>query len=256
MSWRYIGRSVQGTSHQEKSVPCQDTCVCRCQNIYGSEVFWAIVADGAGSAQYGGIGSDIACNTLANIIERWLDKENGNLTNITFDNVKSWIEKTRSAIAAVAERKPTPIREYACTLLGIIAGNDRTICFQVGDGAIVLMTDSHCYGTVFWPDNGEYANTTYFITDSDAIANLQIEIFSYKPQNIALFTDGMQRLSLQFATCSVYIPFFTPMFQSLALEPPGLSEKLNHQLELFLNSPSVNQRTDDDKTLVLATFHS
>jgi len=109
---------------------------------------------------------------------------------------------------------------------------------------------------VFWPDNGEYANTTYFITDSDAIANLQIEIFSYKPQNIALFTDGMQRLRLQFATCSVYIPFFTPMFQSLALEPPGLSEKLNHQLELFLNSPSVNQRTDDDKTLVLATFHS
>ena len=52
------------------------------------------------------------------------------------------------------------IKDYACTLLGVVAANDHALCFQIGDGCIVT-GDGSRYHTTFWPDQGEYANTTF-----------------------------------------------------------------------------------------------
>jgi len=47
--------------------------------------------------------------------------------------------------------------------------------------------------------------------------------------------------------------FFEPMFARLRREPVAKRESLVEEFRVFLDSPPVNQRTDDDKTLVLAT---
>ena len=71
---------------------------------------------------------------------------------------------------------------------------------------------------------------------------------------LALLTDGLQMLALRFADKSVHGPFFLPMFQ--ALRAAESASALQTPLRDFLNSPAVNRRTDDDKTLILATRHS
>ena len=59
--------------------------------------------------------------------------------------------------------------DYACTLLGVIASPTHTVCFQIGDGAIVIpASEPETYDWVFWPQHGEYANTTNFVTQANA----------------------------------------------------------------------------------------
>jgi hypothetical protein len=70
---------------------------------------------------------------------------------------------------------------------------------------------------------------------------------------VALLTDGLQGLALRFSTREAHGPFFEPMFARLRREREGEPKGLGKELRAFLGSAPVNQRTDDDKTLVLAT---
>ena len=58
-------------------------------------------------------------------------------------------------------------------------------------------------------------------------------------------------LALSKATGKVHGPFFKPMFENLRRAPNG--DILRDSLSAFLNSSRVNERTDDDKTILLAT---
>jgi hypothetical protein len=219
------------------------------------EVLWAIVADGAGSAKFGELGAEIVCNGFANRIERWLTGRGGHVDELDLSVIKKWVGRVHRELDHFAKHNNAHLRDYACTLLGIIVGNDCTVCFQVGDGGIVVGYREEEYDIVFWPENGEYANTTHFFTDQAMAENLHVKMLAYTPQHIALFTDGIQRLALHFATQSVFAPFFAPMFKRLSAESLGHAAHLEPELQAFLNSPRVNERTDDDKTLVLAMRH-
>ena len=67
----------------------------------------------------------------------------------------------------------------------------------------------------------------------------------------ALLTDGLQLLALNFAKRSAHTAFFAPFFTTLRAAPEPTD--LVVDLRAFLDSSSVNSRTDDDKTLLLAT---
>jgi hypothetical protein len=73
---------------------------------------------------------------------------------------------------------------------------------------------------------------------------------------IGLFTDGLQRLLLHEATKTAHGPFFRAVFPPVRGESPGCSDRLSIALADLLASSRVNQRTDDDKTLILATRRS
>ena len=107
---------------------------------------------------------------------------------------------------------------------------------------------------MFWPQRGEYANTTHFLTDKDAAERLQIEPLVGKVTDVALMTDGLESLALHYASKSVHEPFFHGMFQPL-LDADGAEEinRLSASLERFLSSERVGSRTDDDVSLILAT---
>jgi hypothetical protein len=94
---------------------------------------------------------------------------------------------------------------------------------------------------------------TYFITDDDWVKHLHFAVRDAHLDDIALMTDGLQRLALRFESCSAHEPFFAPMFQALAAAPSGFASALEPPLIAFLGSEAVNARTDDDKTLILAT---
>jgi hypothetical protein len=144
-------------------------------------------------------------------------------------------------------------REFACTLLTAIVSDDGAVFSQIGDGVIVVAEDDR-YQTVFWPQSGEYANTTFFLTGSDFEERLAFRSLGAPVLELALLTDGLQSLALHYASRAVHAPFFDPMFQSLrqAQDP----EELEGPMKDFLHCKLVNDRTDDDKTLVLATRRS
>lgn len=94
---------------------------------------------------------------------------------------------------------------------------------------------------------------TNFVTEEDALAHLHVSVTSARIDEVALFSDGLQRLALSFEQRTPHIPFFEPMLNVLRRQKPVECEALDEQLARFLNSSQINGRTDDDKTLVLAT---
>ncbi len=131
-------------------------------------------------------------------------------------------------------------------------GDGRAAFFQIGDGAIVYRGRDGAYVPALWPQSGEYANCTCFVTDEDAAERVQT-VAAEDVHEVALLTDGLQRLALRLSTREAHGPFFEPMFARLRGETRAGTEGLLEELRAFLGSAPVNQRTDDDKTLVLAT---
>jgi len=141
------------------------------------------------------------------------------------------------------------LRELSCTLLVALVDERSGVFFQVGDGAIVYRA-ADGYRPALWPQQGEYANCTWFVTD-DAVAERVAAVRVAGVHELALLTDGLQGLALVFETRGAHGPFFAPMFAMLRAE--RRPEELTEPLREFLDSPAVNSRTGDDKTLVLAT---
>lgn len=246
--WKYICASVVGTSHLDSGLPCQDDCYV---NNFGenSSGIICVVADGAGSAINGGIGAELACLVCGSAIENTISEKD--ISSINNEDVIGWVKEIQASIKQLSESHELKVRDYACTLLGAVINKKNAIFFQIGDGSIVASSQD-IQGVVFWPESGEYANMTYFVTDDNALCNLQISIVKTNISKVALFTDGLQRLALSFETMTPHLPFFEPMFRALIKANQTESEKLQYQLSEYLNSPVINERTDDDKTLVLA----
>lgn len=214
----------------------------------GAEYLVCLVSDGAGSATFGGEGAEQACVIAFESIEASL--RNG--VSLDDRTVEGWAINVRRHLYSAAEAHGRSARDYACTLLGALIGPEQFAFFQIGDGAIVA-TVGEIQGVVFWPDSGPYANMTYFVTDEDALNNLHVAIGQRDIDEIALFSDGVQRLALSFESQTVHSPFFGPMFNAMRKRSVAECDALSGQLAAFLGTPQVNERTDDDKTLILAT---
>jgi hypothetical protein len=208
-------------------------------------------SDGAGSAEHSAVGSHVACSTFVAAAVQYL-ATGARLNSLSKPIVDSWILNVGEALRAQAYLAESTLREFACTLVAAVISPTEALFAQVGDGGIVIRHQNG-YEPVFWPASGEYANSTYFLTDINAEQKLQWQVVSEPVSEAAVFTDGLQSLALHYATRSAHGPFFRPLFDTLRREPAGESTSLTAELRAWLSSPKINERTDDDKTLILAT---
>jgi len=252
--WRYVAASVIGTSHEKTNTSCQDANDCQEHVLPDGEcVLVAVAADGAGSASCGGEGAVRACNVFVRLVNDHLSAGN-TVEQISLDTAKSWISAIQTSLDKEAESVSRKRRDFACTLLGLVIGNSCAACFQIGDGAIVVAdSEEYIYGHVFWPDRGEYANTTHFVTQDEALEHLQFESVNRSIVEAALLTDGLQSLALNYREQVAHEPFFKGLFAPLRNLGAGRSSEMSGSLAEFLSSPRVNEKTDDDKTLILAS---
>ena len=75
-------------------------------------------------------------------------------------------------------------------------------------------------------------------------------------EEIAIFTDGLENLVLQKAGKAVHAPFFDSMFPAgaaLDRRRASMPELVAGARRCTCRAPPVNDRTDDDKTLILAS---
>jgi hypothetical protein len=252
--WRYVAASVIGTSHEKAGGTCQDANDCK---VYarpaGEKVLAAAVADGAGSADFGGEGAARSCRALLELMEQHLNA-GCTVEQVTKDTVVSWLTTIQNLLDEEAKAVSRERRDFACTILGLLVGESCAACLQVGDGVMVLAdSEEHAYGHVFWPDRGEYANTTHFVTEEDAVEHLQFDSIRRRIVEVALLTDGLQAIALNYQQRTAHEPFFKGLFAPLRTMQEGNSPELSQSLAAFLTSPRVNEKTDDDKTLVLAS---
>jgi len=254
-SWRTGYASAVGTSHIATGVPCQDASGCVViTEPDGSGILIAAVSDGAGSAAHSEKGS-------RKTVDRFLADfgclvvKDPSLATLDEPAVMSWLRDLHRDLAESAMAAGHAPSDYACTLLGAVVGPALAVFVQIGDGAIVFReAGSGNYSWVFWPQNGEFANVTNFLTQADFEDAVQIDRTDVPPVELAIFSDGIERLVLDMANRSVHAPALTPIFQWLATTgAPAISNGETPGLLAFLNSDKVNSRTDDDKSLVVAT---
>lgn len=251
--WRYAFNSVAGTSHIRRKLPCQDAGDCRVVTAANDEqVLIAIVSDGAGSSARADYAAQQACALFFENATR-LFANGGSVRDATHDFFSVWVKAFQAAIAAQAKEEDLSIYEYACTAAAAIVGEQAAAFFQVGDGAIVVNGESDEYDWVFWPEKGEFANETSFLIGVGTFYTAQYEFVTGRIEELALFTDGLELLLLNMAGQTVHSPFFRMAFAPLRQSPSGHDEKLSQSLAVFLASDEVNDRTSDDKTLILAT---
>jgi hypothetical protein len=251
MMWKAIGQSVIGTSHLATNKPCEDAIAYRIVNTSNNGIaLICCVSDGAGSAVYAQEASAIATQKAIELFEEYIvaGKEVDNSVVIAI------AENIYDKLASLAEERSVEINEFSCTFLGCVLLPEKSVFFQIGDGAIIRDDNGGGYAAIWWPQNGEYSNTTVFLIDDINFSNLKITILNERINEVAIITDGLQHLTLNNETSSVHAPFFSDLFKWLRMATkPEEVEILNNKLKEFLSGQMINSRTDDDKTLFLAT---
>ena len=246
MTWSAIGQSMAGTSHTAIDKPCEDALQ---YTEAGDGVLLCLASDGAGSALYGGWAANY-CTSKMLLRLSALVADNAEITAAAVFEIAEDIYDALTEEAAAMEME---LNEFSCTLLGCVIGMDKSLFFQIGDGAIVRNVGGY-YTPVWWPENGEYQNSTTFVVDDPGLGNLKITVMDERVDEVAIFTDGLQLLALNTETETVHQPFFNDLFRYLrmAVDPEKVNI-LNDKLKGYLDGPAINARTDDDKTLFMAT---
>lgn len=246
--WQFAYKSVIGTSHQKDGSPCQDACRVIEVACEQDDILVCVCADGAGSVPFAAEGAEMACEQVAILCSETLSDESS-LESFTEAHAREWCTFLRERLQQLAKSLQAGLEDLACTLLVALIGKSRSCFFQIGDGGIVFRSEGK-FQLVFRPAHGEYAETTYFLTDPDFADSMQFYETRTSIDGVAVFTDGLERLLLTYPDPEPHQPFFHKVF--LAVEECEDDQELESELSEFLGAAQVNQRTSDDKSLILA----
>ena len=252
--WRYANASVIGQAHINQETECQDRLLCRTIDTKtDGEVFVAVVADGAGSTSHGQVGAEIACETFIAQVADFLNSGNASVVSLNEDFGKFWIEFFQAKVKLIAAEKKEEIRDFASTFIGAVVSENATVFYQVGDGGAVFSAsgkpESYQFGIE--PAESEYVNATEFLTDENAVESLRFVRIEEKIEDLILFSDGIFAVAVDYQKNKPHEPFLMPMIAPL--RKGNSANGLNEKLENFLASPKLNEKTDDDKTIILAS---
>lgn len=244
MAWRWASASVIGTSHIQNGDRLQDAYAV---TELGDGRIFAVVTDGAGSAKFGAYGAWLTCRFLTVRFREWV-QENPELP--TDQDLSDWIDELRERISAIAAQRKTTPRQFAATLAAIVVAQDKMVTLHIGDSAVVGRKGGE-WDVLCWPENGEYASSTYFVTD-DPEPRLTITRYACEHDAFALFSDGVGDLALSHLEQAAHSRFFDPMMRPVdAAAGEGSLVELSAKLANYLAGQTVCERTDDDKTLIL-----
>lgn len=205
------------------------------------------MSDGAGSATHGGQGASLLCRSLVLELRSFAASREGLPDD---DLVMVWLDDFRDRLAAIAEARGTTRRQFAATLVMLIVRDGRVLAAQIGDSAMAARTEGR-WEAICWPENGEFASTTYFVTD-DPEVRLRTAHFPLEHDAFALFSDGLEGVALDHLALEPHARFLQPMMRPVdAATGAGRLPALSSALGRYLDGAALCERTDDDKTIIL-----
>lgn len=254
--WTLTGAAHTGASHSAHNIAGQDTALYRSHLTPDGRHAFIIgaIADGAGSSPHAAAASRLAAQTAiasaaasADILPR--------PANVAVQRaLDGAFQDAHRRLAATAQQAGAPLSDYHTTLLMFIHSGDALGAAQVGDGAIVASTDARQWRNLTTPQQGRYANETHFITDPDFDKHYQNAIHQDDRWcSVAMFSDGMQRLLLDYADPEQPVPhqpFFQKTFASLAKSPSEYDSY--RSIYKLLKNVANSRRSHDDLSLIIA----
>lgn len=249
MSWKVFAAAAIGKSHIDGGIPCQDAFA---QNVVG-ETLVAVVCDGAGSQPFSHVGaSSVSAAVVEGFSQRLACGEA--LCALGADAFAALageiVAQARAAIEARAVADGHELGHYACTLVGAVADGERGFFFHIGDGQAVMDgRDASLPPLMSLPENGEYANETYFVTGEAWREHLRITPIDRAQRAIVLMSDGAAPFVMTKGNAALYRPFMDPVerFLGTVSEADG-----SRGLAGTLEDPRTYTITGDDKTLLIA----
>jgi hypothetical protein len=172
--WRVFSASTTGKRNLDEGAGGQDAS----HWIVTGDRMVAVVCDGAGSVREGRAGSDFMARALAEELERSLQQHA--LAAVIAVDPGSGLESTiRGAIETVPRGSPI-LRTRAASRSTIFVHARRMRCvagggcfFHIGDGFAIQQTPAGD-SVLSQPENGEYADETYFVTDENWQTHLRL----------------------------------------------------------------------------------
>ncbi len=244
-----VAYSEVGQSHASNNEPCQDAY---CINTRDNGWVSIVVCDGAGSALHGKAGAKFFSQKFSEVlieISKKVDVESpGSWIN---DAIVAGILGIRNELRDISSNGD--IKDYHCTLLALLLSPHGGFSVHIGDGVIfggtledsndnIIAIDAKYF--VSRPENGEYLNETYFVTESIWTKHLRINPLPYLDW-ICLATDGGASLSLD-RDCNINEHFLPSVFEHISnIELNG-----GNIVELELKKQKYKRATTDDKTIV------
>ncbi len=252
MQWEIVGCSAIGTKHITGGTPCQDAVF---YEMISDQIIIGAVSDGMGSAKRSDVGSKLAVKTALSQIKNMMCWEHKPKNDERARNIfGSVLEKVQAALKKEAENGGYSVEDLNCTLLAFVATPEWLAAMQVGDGLIVVRPKNQDYQLLFMPDKGEFANETTPVTSSHALEEMEVCVKSGSYEFICAATDGIENISLvKPENWRPFEGFFKPLEEQIMLSTKSLAHK-KKEIEDFLNSEQINQKTDDDKTLLLCAY--
>ena len=252
-AWRVAKASHQGKKNNALKRPCQDRAsYALMPKLSKHHTLVAAVADGMGSAERGGQGAKTAAQHAVRQMVDILWHTGRTKPHHLETTLNAAALRARIEIENLAQQQQKPLDTYATTLLLLIHADNMVATLQIGDGAAIIGTTSGLK-TIAKPQRGEYANETNSLTSRRALQKAAIEIVKPPTEvdRIAMMTDGIMELSLDQKNRQPHAPFYDPLFAWLdeSADQPHLSNELHETL----GSRTIQAKTDDDTTLLLAT---
>jgi hypothetical protein len=228
-----------GRAHVESGAPCQDHAAA----LSACDVVCIALADGAGSRVHSGYGAEIVVNeTVAFVCNHFED-----LFHDLVVARRLILDRLIDALRQGIQGRELPILDLASTLLFVAQKDDRYIAGHIGDG-VIAGVGMQGVETLSHPDNGEFANSTFFVTDETASEHFRL----YKGigwwSGFVLMSDGVAESLYQKATGKPAIAVEKLLQWNTRLPRDEMEKVLQVNLEQFFTRNS----TDDCSIALLS----
>lgn len=165
--WKVIKCAVQGISHLDKGIPCQD----KVYNLAKNGVTTIALADGAGSAIFSHYGAELItrhiCEKLCQNFDSIFNNDDG------INAKKNLVNDILEQLELLAVDKRCQLNDLASTLLFVSVQDNRFILAHIGDGTIGYLKDNELK-TVEMKKKEGAVNETFFTTSSNVLQQMQL----------------------------------------------------------------------------------
>jgi hypothetical protein len=240
--WRIVAASAVGPDHETAGKGCQDAFAV----AVSEGIAIVVVCDGAGSAVHAAEGATAFSCRIAEILAARIAKEDAaDVAKLR----KMVIGAVMDCRAKLFEEGQT-ISDFDATMVTLIATPEGSLVAHVGDGLAGISPDADWDDSLLsLPENGEYSNMTFFVTEDTWEEHLRCESFpALGTAGVAvLMTDGAMPFVIGKSERGLEADFMEPVTQFLRQsEPEDAARSLRETLGLA-RPPKFN---GDDKTLI------
>ena len=246
MDWIIGAAKAVGKSHLSTGSPCQDAFSYKLSSSGNS--FILALSDGAGSSVRSEEGSRLFTESIVKQLSDKLDQITS-LSNNDLDKfVIKIIDLVRNELGAKGE-----LSDFHATALIAVGTNKEVRIYHIGDGsALVGARDSknHIVLHRSEPENGEFANETFFFTLKEWRDKLRVSSIK-NPVFCILCSDGVDPF-LWDASSGTRLGFVKPVLKKVSEATD--STQVDQLLKEIIEDPRTDSVTTDDKSVVVAVY--